>query len=75
MFHKTHFVVLGSLWVGILRFKSNHSVDLAIKRFQEEEIVVQDVAVQMRVLRPGSANAFGDDHVEPITAGSVGVAP
>lgn len=60
---------------GILRFKTNHSVDLAIKRFQEEEIVVQDVAVQMRVLRPGSTNAFADDHVELITTGSASIVP
>lgn len=71
----TYFVVHHPHWVGILRFKTNHSVDLAMKCFQEEEIVVQDVAVQIRVLRPGSANAFGDDQVELITTGSAGTVP
>lgn len=41
---------------GILRFKSNQAVDRAMQRFRAEEIVVQDVAVQVKVLRPGSMN-------------------
>ena len=46
---------------GILRFKSNQSVDLAMSRFRTEEIVVQDVAVQVKVLRPGGNNSIPDD--------------
>jgi hypothetical protein len=38
---------------GILRFKTNKSVDRAMQKFRTEEIVVQDVAVQVKVLKPG----------------------
>jgi hypothetical protein len=41
---------------GILRFKTNKSVDRAMQKFRAEEIVVQDVAVQVKVLKPGGSN-------------------
>jgi hypothetical protein len=59
------FVVLSE---GILRFKSNQSVDLAINRFRTGEIVVQDVAVQVKILRPGGNNSSSDDD-EALSAG------
>jgi hypothetical protein len=37
-----------------MRFKTNKSVDRALQKFRSEEIVVQDVAVQLKVLKPGS---------------------
>jgi len=46
---------------GILRFISNQSVDRAMSHFRTEEIVVQDVAVQVKVLRPGGNNALPED--------------
>lgn len=39
---------------GILRFKNNESVDNAMKKFRKEEVVVQDVGVQLKVIKPGS---------------------
>jgi RNA recognition motif-containing protein len=39
---------------GILRFKNNESVDRAMKKFQRQEVVVQDVAVQLKVVKPGA---------------------
>ena len=39
---------------GILRFKQNESVDRAMKKFQREEVVVQDVGVQLKVIKPGA---------------------
>jgi len=38
---------------GILRFKNNDSVDRAMKRFRKEEVVVQDVGVQLKVIKSG----------------------
>jgi RNA recognition motif. (a.k.a. RRM, RBD, or RNP domain) len=38
---------------GILRFKNIASVDAAMKKFRKEEVVVQDVGVQLKVIRPG----------------------
>jgi hypothetical protein len=40
-----------------------------MKRFRTEEIVVQDVAVQVKVLRPGSKNASVDEDEEPLLSG------
>lgn len=54
---------------GILRFQANKSVDLAMKRFRTEEIVVQDVAVQVKVLRPGRTNLSADEDEEPLVSG------
>ena len=39
---------------GILRFTSDDAVDRAMKKFKTEEVVVEDVAVQLRVIKPGS---------------------
>mmetsp|Transcript_16262 Transcript_16262/g.18229 ORF Transcript_16262/g.18229 Transcript_16262/m.18229 type:complete len:803 (+) Transcript_16262:168-2576(+) len=41
---------------GILRFTSDDAVDRAMKKFKTEEVVVEDVAVQLRVIKPGSHN-------------------
>lgn len=43
---------------GIVRFKNKQSVDLVLKKFQHSEIVVQDVAVQVKAL---AQNAVYDD--------------
>ena len=37
---------------GLVRFKTPKSVDRAMRKFLIEEIVVQDVAVQVKVLTP-----------------------
>ena len=42
---------------GLVRFKTPKSVDRAMRKFLIEEIVVQDVAVQVKVLSP---NKSGD---------------
>lgn len=39
---------------GILRFKNNEAVDRAMKKFRKEEVVVQDVGVQLKVIKPGA---------------------
>ena len=39
---------------GILRFRSDDAVDRAMNKFRKEEVVVEDVAVQLRVIKPGS---------------------
>jgi RNA recognition motif-containing protein len=39
---------------GILRFTNDDAVDRAMKAFRTEEVVVEDVAVQLRVIKPGS---------------------
>jgi RNA recognition motif-containing protein len=41
---------------GILRFTNDDAVDRAMKKFRTEEVVVEDVAVQLRVIKPGSHN-------------------
>lgn len=38
--------------LGLVRFKNTKSVDRAMRKFLIEEIVVQDVAVQVKVLTP-----------------------
>lgn len=38
---------------GILRFKNGDSVDAAMKKYRKEEVVVQDVGVQLKVIKPG----------------------
>ena len=38
---------------GILRYKSDDAVDRAMNKFRTEEIVVEDVAVQLKVIKPG----------------------
>jgi hypothetical protein len=48
-------------YAGILRFKANQSADRAMKKFRTEEIVVQDVAVHVKVLKPGSFYTGGLD--------------
>jgi hypothetical protein len=50
---------------GILRFKANQSVGRAMKKFRKEEIVVQDVAVHVKVLKPGSINGGPVDSSSP----------
>jgi hypothetical protein len=57
----SHFCYVLLVSKGILRFHAKKSVDLAMKRFRTEEIVVQDVAVQVKVLRPGSKNISVDE--------------
>jgi hypothetical protein len=39
------------LLAGILRFKTSRAAERALQRFRTEEIVVQDVAVQVKVLK------------------------
>lgn len=41
---------------GLVRFKSPKAVDLAMRKFLVEEIVVQDVAVQVKVLTPSASS-------------------
>jgi hypothetical protein len=53
---------------GILRFKANQSVGRAMKKFRREEIVVQDVAVHVKVLKPGSVNGGPVDSSSPSSA-------
>jgi len=58
-----------SVLLGILRFKTNQSVDRAMKTFRTGEIVVQDVAVQVKLLRPGSTTGPLGEEVQPATKG------
>lgn len=44
---------------GIVRFRNPKSADRAMRRYQSGEIVVQDVAVQMKVLTPSGAVESG----------------
>jgi RNA recognition motif-containing protein len=46
---------------GILRFKKVDSVDRAMKKFRKEEVVVQDVAVQLRVIQSGPEGEIEDN--------------
>lgn len=39
---------------GILRFKDNAAVDRAMKKFRNDQVVVQDVGVQLKVIKPGA---------------------
>lgn len=50
---------------GLVRFKTPKSVDRAMRKFLIEEIVVQDVAVQVKVLTP---NKGGDAAFRSATA-------
>ena len=45
---------------GILRFKTEQSVDRALEKFRTEEIVVQDVAVHVKVLKSGTFSEVDD---------------
>lgn len=45
-------VASGARGFGIIRFRNPKSVDRAMRRYRDAEIVVQDVAVQMKVLTP-----------------------
>jgi hypothetical protein len=45
-------VASGQRGFGIVRFRSTQSVDRAMRRYRGGEIVVQDVAIQMKVLTP-----------------------
>ena len=45
---------------GILRFKTEQSVDRALEKFRTEEIVVQDVAVHVKVLKSGTLSEVDD---------------
>jgi len=38
---------------GILRFKSEESLERAMNQFRTKEVVVEDVAVQLRVIKRG----------------------
>lgn len=38
---------------GMLRFKSSNSVDRAMKKFRTSEVVVEDVAVQLKAIQTG----------------------
>jgi hypothetical protein len=58
---------------GLVRFKTPKSVDRAMRKFLIEEIVVQDVAVQVKVLTPtkGADAAFRQVATRPpVTAAS-----
>jgi LPXTG-motif cell wall-anchored protein len=48
-------VASGQRGFGILRFRHLKSVDRAMNRYRKGEIVVQDVAVQMKALMPSGA--------------------
>jgi hypothetical protein len=45
-------VASGQRGLGIVRFRHPKSVDRAMQKYRNNEIVVQDVAVEMKVLRP-----------------------
>mmetsp|Transcript_21952 Transcript_21952/g.61125 ORF Transcript_21952/g.61125 Transcript_21952/m.61125 type:complete len:135 (-) Transcript_21952:180-584(-) len=47
---------------GLIRFKNSKSADLAMQRFRSGEIVVQDVSVQLIILKPGG---FSDSRKPP----------
>lgn len=70
-------LTISALFVkGILRFKANNSVDRAMTRFRDGEIVVQDVAVQVKVLRPGGGTgSLAEDDVELLASGSTNLLP
>jgi RNA recognition motif-containing protein len=55
-------VAPGERGYGILRFKNNESVDRAMKKFRKEEVVVQDVGVQLKVIKPGAIEGNGEDN-------------
>ena len=42
------------LGFGILRFRNPRSIDLALKKYKRDEIVVQDVPVEIEVLQPNA---------------------
>lgn len=48
----TSAVASGQRGFGIVRFRNPKSANLAMRRYRSAEIVVQDVAVQMKVLMP-----------------------
>lgn len=47
--------------LGILRFKTGQAVDRALQKYRVAEIVVQDVGVQIRVLRAGASFSGAGD--------------
>ena len=47
---------------GIIRFKSNNAVKRVMGKFRSEEIVVDDVAVQLIVIKAGSNNGDGAEN-------------
>jgi hypothetical protein len=49
------------LTTGILRFKTNQSVHLAMEKLRVGEIVVQDVAVHVKVLQASSSHMNATD--------------
>ena len=55
--HRPFCLLHRTVSVGILRFKNVKAVDRAMKKFKNEEIVVQDVAVQVRILEPGGTTS------------------
>jgi len=57
---------------GLVRFKNQKSVDRAMRKFLIEEIVVQDVAVQVKVLTP---NKSGDTVFRSLAAHQASAAP
>lgn len=46
---------------GILRFKSREAVDRAMNEFRTNEVVVEDVAVQLKVIEAGTDNQVSQD--------------
>lgn len=48
-------------YAGILRFRANQSVRLAMEKLRVGEIVVQDVAVHVRALKPDSLSPGESD--------------
>jgi len=46
-------------WLGLVRFISPKSAKRAIDKFEKEEIVVQDVGVMVKILRPAAQSAGG----------------
>lgn len=41
---------------GILRYTSNNAVNQVMEKFRKEEVVVEDVAVQLRLIKSGPNN-------------------
>lgn len=48
-------VASGQRGFGLVRYRNSKSVEKAMRRYRDGEIVIQDVAVQMKVLQPNGA--------------------
>lgn len=49
---------------GLVRYRSPKSVQRAMNRFRTGEIVVQDVAIMIKVLKPESLNSSGLSEID-----------